>query len=398
MTTTDNIRVLLTGRMDQENQRDIAIIIAAAPDIKLYVATDCEHYHSLPGIPQQRIYHLQPTWPTNISRFRPYDLARYQSMLEDVEPDIILSLGVSELAYLSSTINFSPAVLLPQGGEVQKATGDVYWSDSYIKAFLNLVTYRPLMWDLLRHVDEVWTSGTEQNRELFRDLGLPEGNFYPFDWDVVDTDTFSRQDDAVEFGSDPDQTIIGSFRRIRGDLLAPSYETFLDAVGRIAEDRADFHVVIGGFYEGGDSSVTESVIDEKLAEHDLQEYVTKVDLVPKDELPQYYSGLDIYVNFSHEGLRLSGIGSSAKEGMACECALLTYDDPKVDYVIEDGDNGLIVSHRDVDAVEKNLRKLLDDTEYRNELGQSARRTVVETYSPEHVQRQITERCEILIDN
>lgn len=398
MTETDSIRVLLTGRMDQENQRDIAVTIAGAHDVTLYIATDCEQYRPLPGVSQERIYHLQPTWPTNISRVRPYDSTRYQSMLDDIEPDIILSLGVSELAFLSSTIDFSPAVLLPQGGEVQKATGDVYWSDSHVTKLLNLVTYRPLMWDLLRHVDEVWTSGTEQNRELFRGLGLPKGNLYSFDWDVVDTEIFSRQDDAVEFGTDPDQTIIGSFRRIRGNLLAPSYEIFLDAIGRIAEDRTDFHVVIGGFYEGGESSVTESVIDEKLEEHDLQECVTKVNLVPKEELPRYYSGLDVYMNFSHQGLRLSGLGSSAKEGMACECALLTYDDPEVDYVIEDGDNGLTVSHGDIDAVETNLRRLLDDAEYRSELGQAARDTIVETYSPEHVQKRVVERCEILIDN
>jgi glycosyltransferase involved in cell wall biosynthesis len=243
------------------------------------------------------------------------------------------------------------------------------------------------MWELLRHVEEVWTSSP--NREILRKLGLPEGRFRGFDWGLVKTDEFRPREDSVEYVEDEDVTVIGSFRRIRNLPLVPSYRDFLDAVEILHDNRDDFHVVIGGFQE--DKTEAQEEVDEMIEARGLSDVITRLEMLPKDELPRYYAGLDVYIDFSPEG-NIAGIGTAAKEGMSSGCAFVTFDDPSPEYIIEDGENGIVVPRGDPEKFAHRLQKLCESPELVEQLSNEARRTIVEEHSPDAIRDKVYNAC------
>lgn len=383
------MRILLTCKLHATNPRDLVTALAESPEIDLYILTDSKNYEPISSLEQDRIYHFKPTWPVLLSRFYPPDKWVYRDILSEIEPDILLSMGVSDLVFMASTADFSPSVLLPQGGEMNSTTRAKCKKRGFGPRW---VMYKPLMWELLRHVDEVWSC--EPNRAQLRDAGLPPGRFRGFDWDVVDAETFHPDVEPVEF-ADEDTTVIGSFRRIRNPPLIPSYETFLDAAGLLQERREDFHLVIGGYYQDDRGQDVEEVIEEKIAEHELDERVIKVDMVPKGELPRYYGGLDVYVNNSPVG-SFAGIGGSAKEGMASGCAFVTFNEPSAEYVVDQGENGFLVHHGEPKKLADVFDRLCSDPEYRQKMGDRARQTAVEQFSADSVTDRIEQYCREII--
>lgn len=170
--------------------------------------------------------------------------------------------------------------------------------------------------------------------------GSPPQRFVPFDWGHVDVDRFSPEVNPVSFTDRDDVMVVGSFRRARGRASLPSYQIFLEAVGRLSERRRDFQVVIGGLYDDGESEQVRSLIDRHVERYGLEDHVTTLSMIPKEEMPGHYAGLDVYVNFSHKGLRLEAIGTAAKEAMASGCALVTFDDPSPRYVVDELDSAV----------------------------------------------------------
>lgn len=394
------MRIGVSCQLNQENQRDFVRTLSAAEEVDVSVVTDSRNYRDVGFVDQSDIYHVMPFWPDStagIREYHPLIRRQYRLALDEMEPDILLSLGASRLLFIGLSTGFEPTVHLPQGGELSKAVGNNYWDDDWFRCLRYRLLYRPVYRGLLDHVSEVWSSGTEQNVTVFKQLGLSPDRYRGFDWDVVDTDTFAPHPDPVSF-TDEDTTVIGSFRRIRGSLLKPAYEDFLDAVGRLSRRRDDFHIVIGGFYPDGQSEAVRGVVNDKLVEHDIEDIVTCLELVPKAELPRYLSGLDVYVNFTHRNLTLTGIGSAAKEGMACGCAPVTFDDPDPGYVIKDWQNGVLISYDDVDGITNCLETLCKDDDYRNRLASRARETVVACFSPTAVRERVVEYCYEIVDS
>jgi len=381
------VRILLTCRLGATNQHDLAACLARCDDIDLYVLTDSATYPEVPELDRDRIYHYHPTWPVIFSRFHPYDKRRYREFLDEIDPDALLSTAVSHLAFMGPTVDFHPTVFLPQGGKVNSATRQRCKERGF---GIRWVMYRPMMWDLLRNVDEVWTAGP--NREILERLGfLADGRFVDFDWGVVDTERFYPRDDAVSFVSDPETVVIGSFRRARNPPLIPSYETFLDAVALLADRRDDFHIVIGGLYDRKVGPEVQRAIDDKIDEHGLSDIVTKLEMVPKAEMPRHYSGLDVYVNFSPVN-SLGGIGTASKEAMACGCAFATFNDPPAEYVVDDWENGILLEHDEPVDVANRLNRLVAEPALRESLAARARETALDAFGCESVSEQVSKRC------
>ena len=71
-------------------------------------------------------------------------------------------------------------------------------------------------------------------------------------------------------------------------------------------------------------------------------------------------------------------------GLAC---IATRIENVTDSVIEDGCNGLLVPANDVPALEKALRRFMDDPELAARLGHEARRTMVAQYGLDQVASQ-----------
>lgn len=385
------IRVGLVGNLEDVNQIDTANILASHKSLKPYVITDAVNYSSRVQVPANQIYHVRPSNPATLARIHPLDQRRFARVLEDISPDVLLVMGITNLIFLPSTVETPPTVLLPQGGEKSRATGTAQWTDSRLRLLYYRLIYRPMFQELVQKVDEIWAP--EPNRSIMRQFGV-ESKFVPFDWAAVDCDTFYPAEDPVSFATGG-TVVAGSFRRLRGNRLASSVETFLDACGRLHSQDRDFHVVIGGIYKTGQSTDIQTLIGEKISYHGLGDHVSTLELVPKEELPQYYSGLDMYVNFTHRGVA-GGLGTAAKEAMACGCAILAFDDPDPSYAVSDGVNGDIVGIGNVDEVLTALDRCIRDETALETRKRAAISTVRERFSFEAVSARIRERCERLV--
>jgi glycosyltransferase involved in cell wall biosynthesis len=310
-----------------------------------------------------------------------------------MNPDVLLCLGASRLLFFGLTTGFNPTVFLPMGGETSKAVGNIYWDDRWIKRLRYRFLYSPIFKKNLKHVDEVW-GWSEGNRELFSQFGLPSGQFVPFDWGNIDYTRFSPNGDAATFAHEGD-TVIGSFRRIRGNKLLRHYEAFMNAIGKLREERDDFSVVIGGFYADGSSSAVERLVDEKIQEYNLDDTVEKYSLFEKSEMPSKYRGVDVYVNMNHDDLQLGAIGTSVKEAMACGCASVHFDSPDLTYVIEDGRNGVVVSPT-TKSVYNSVSMLINDSKQRTSIADRGRQTAKENFSDEAIRDRVIRRLRRLI--
>jgi len=380
-----SVRILLTCRLRTTNQHDFASCLAASSGVDLYVLTESPSHPDVPGLDSDRIYHFHPTWPVIFSRLHPHDRGVYEDILDDIDPDVLVSTAISHLVFMGPTADFSPTVVLPQGGLVNRSTRKRCKRRNFGPRWL---MYRPLVWDLFRHVDEAWAP--EPGRELLAKLGLEPWKFRGFDWGPVDTSKFTPQE-GVSFDVPEEKTIIGSFRRIRNPPLIPSYRAFFEAVDRLREQRTDFHVVLGGYYPDDRGTEVEEAIDDSIQRHGLDEFVTKLGMVDKTEMPRYYSGLDVYVNFSPTGT-VPGIGTASKEAMACERPFVTFDDPPTGWIIDHDENGLRFDHDDTAALADSLADLCADPGYRQELGAAARETVLDNFSFEAVNSRAEAYC------
>ena len=385
---------------DDENARDLLGILATSELLEPYVVTPALNYDRVPGIEQGRVYHLQPAWPPAIvlDAYNPYRKVMYERVFDEIDPDITLVFGQSHLRFITATIDVTPTVFLPQGFETDQAVGSLGFGVSNVvddpaagalERFVLRPLYRRRFRAFLDHVTEVWTQ--EHAREAYTSLGLRSDAFVGFDWGPVDTDRFTPDVDPVDYVDDPEATVIGTFRRFREiDLLGPSYDTFLDAFGRVADRQSDVYLVIGGY--GFCETDLREYIDTRIRRYGIEDRVIRLDVLPKEDMPAHYAGFDVYVNPTFKGSSVGGIGTSSKEAMACGCAFVTFNDPPMDYVIEDGRNGYIVEHGRAAELANALERLHDSPDHLDRLERAARETVTENFAHDVVRRRFERRC------
>ncbi|WP_162524314.1 glycosyltransferase family 4 protein [Halobellus captivus] len=384
------IRVAVACNLYHVNQWKFAELLGGDERFDVSVVTDAHNYHALPSIDDEDIYHCTTVFPDSVAAVREYNplqRAAYERIFDGAEPDVVLALGASQLRFLGYRIDFNPTVLLPQGGEVSKACGNIYWSDSAFKRLRYRLLYRPVFERMARHASEIWTS--RPGHDYFRKIGVPAANLVDFDWGHIDVSDYADAE-PKQYIDDDSVTVLGSFRRIRGDLLYDDFAAFFDAVSKLEQERDDFHVVIGGLYPDREEGETEAVIRGKIEEHELTETVTLLDLVPKVEIPRYLAGLDVYFNFQHTGLRTGGLGTVAKEAMAAGAVYASFDNPSTEYVIEHRENGIVLP-RDATTLADTLSELIENTEWQASLAGAGRRTIEDTFSVGAVRDRVHDR-------
>lgn len=94
-----------------------------------------------------------------------------------------------------------------------------------------------------------------------------------------------------------------------------------------------------------------------------------------DQLPAIYNAHRIYVLCS----RYEGNPKTLLEAMACGCAVIGTDVPGIREVIKNGHSGLLVPEEPV-AMHKAIQSLMASEELQSQLGQNARRQIVENNS------------------
>ncbi len=99
--------------------------------------------------------------------------------------------------------------------------------------------------------------------------------------------------------------------------------------------------------------------------------------VLNEKLPEYYNRFSLSVFASV--LNSESFGVVAVEAMACECPVITSDADGFTEVVKDGETGLIIPKRDVEATANAIQRFIDHPELREEMGKKGRERVLELY-------------------
>ncbi|MDX1379139.1 MAG: glycosyltransferase family 4 protein, partial [Anaerolineales bacterium] len=94
--------------------------------------------------------------------------------------------------------------------------------------------------------------------------------------------------------------------------------------------------------------------------------------VPPNDLPAYYSLIDIFVHPSQR----DGMPNAVLEAMACEKAIIATPVGGIKDILENGKNGITVNVNDANMLAEKILELVSQTEKQKLLGQNARKTVV----------------------
>ena len=124
----------------------------------------------------------------------------------------------------------------------------------------------------------------------------------------------------------------------------------------------------------GDGSLRASM-EQQAAELGCADHITWVGRQPQEELPKWYSQMDIVLMPS----RSEGFGLTAIEAMACGCVMVASDTGGLPEVVRDGECGLLHRTEDVTDMAAKISTLIGDQELYDRLRAQSLREV-EKYS------------------
>lgn len=117
-----------------------------------------------------------------------------------------------------------------------------------------------------------------------------------------------------------------------------------------------------------------------MAEHDLEERVLTHPPIPHDDMPNFLAAADSVLLPSQEYFSIVML-----EAMLLACPLVASIHGGSRDVIEDGANGLLVDHNNIEQLaDVTLRLVTMDDAARREIGHRARETILETYTWDNV--------------
>jgi L-malate glycosyltransferase len=192
----------------------------------------------------------------------------------------------------------------------------------------------------------------------------------------IDTSRFQplpAADFKGRLGVAADRTVIGIVTRMR---TRKGVEEFIRAIGIVRQQRPDTHAVIVG----------EVTLDDNL--HALVRALNLGDwltlLGRRGDMPEVYSGTDVFVLSSHD----EGMSNAILEAMAMEKPVVATDVGGTGEVVRHGQSGLLVPAKDPAALAAAILEVLAQPARARAMGQLGRRIVEESFSAHAMVRQM----------
>jgi glycosyltransferase involved in cell wall biosynthesis len=113
-----------------------------------------------------------------------------------------------------------------------------------------------------------------------------------------------------------------------------------------------------------------------------------------NEIVYFYQSCDIFALPSYQ----EGLGIVVLEAMSCGLPVVSTRCGGPEWLLQDGENALLVGNNDVDAFASNLSLLIKDRELRSKIGLNARKTIVEKCSVKSVEPVFVLALQELISN
>lgn len=100
----------------------------------------------------------------------------------------------------------------------------------------------------------------------------------------------------------------------------------------------------------------------------LEKYVDIIGAIPKKDVPTYLQKYDVYINTTN----LESFGVAAMEAAACGLSIITTNVGELPYLWSNGDDALLVSPDDAEAMSKAVERVLVDPKLAEKLSKNAR--------------------------
>lgn len=200
------------------------------------------------------------------------------------------------------------------------------------------------------------TTVSEYVRRGLLERGVPAAHVATLYTPVALPPVIDRSSLRQEIGVSDDSLVVGCvavMRRPKG------HRDLVDALAPIMQERSDVHAV----FVGGGSPVFEEVAD-YVAEKHLSDRIHM--LGTRTDIANLLAGFDIFALATHH----EALGTSFIEAAAAGLPLVGTDAGGVAEIIDDGVSGFLVPVRDPSALSAALRKLLESSVLRHEMGQA----------------------------
>jgi len=317
------------------------------------------------------------------SSYIKYHLIKWETrkVVSKMKPDILFAFNWRFSGLVCSAIKNSTGIPLVQfyhGNEIfDRRRKSKYWEKLFVSAQKN-------------------TDLTIANSRYTADALLSTLKF-PVDVDVmplgVDLDVFKPSDNIEALKAEmgfSGRKIILTLARI---VERKKHMTVINALRELAEVCPSVLYVIAG---RGDYK---EVLEAKVQELGLQDYVKFVGFVSSEDKLKYYQACDVYVMPSKSCMQsgdLEGFGLTYLEANACGKPAIGGNEGGVLDAIKEGVNGYLISPDDEFALCEHLKDLLLDEIKYEVLSASALDYVKEYCSWEKISRELAEKFLVLI--
>jgi glycosyltransferase involved in cell wall biosynthesis len=207
----------------------------------------------------------------------------------------------------------------------------------------------------------------ERNEALANTMGIQKHVILSEAKDLVDNRKDSSPSGKAQSDITPVIGFVGELREKKG--LA----TLLSAYAQIANKLPVSLLIVGEVREGDDKRLFNEF---RSANPQLPIIVTGH--VPHNDLPAYYSLMDVFV---HPSLR-DGMPNAVLEAMACGKTVIATPVGGMLDVIQDGVNGFFVNVNDAEGLAEKVAEALSQPEKREAVGRSAREMVLGQFTLE----------------
>lgn len=247
--------------------------------------------------------------------------------------------------------------------------------------------------DCLETADRI-VATSPQEQEHMQSLVSSEGaiDVIPCGTDIKRFGAIERRSARQQLGIDPDAKMVlyvGRFDRRKG------IETLVRAVGQSKlRGEANLKLIIGGGSRPGKSDGIErdriEGIVEKLGMTEFTEFPGRLG---DDELPTYYAAADVCVVPSH----YEPFGLVAIEAMASGTPVIASDVGGLQYTVVPEETGLLVPPKDAPEFATAIDRILENSEWQEQLGQGARNRVETKFSWFGVATQLSDLYRKLLE-
>lgn len=235
-----------------------------------------------------------------------------------------------------------------------------------------------------------------QEQEHMQTLVSTQGNIdtIPCGTDIERFGSLGQDEARARLGIDSDAKVIfyvGRFDPRKG------IETLVRAIGQstLRDNTASLHLIIGGGSRPGHSDGLERQrIESIVAELEIHTITHFPGRISDEDLPAYYAAADVCVVPSH----YEPFGLVAIEAMASGTPVVASDVGGLQFTIESGKTGLLAPPRDEAAFAAAIDQILANPEWRNQLGQAARKRVEARFSWNGVATQLDTLYAGLLEN